>query len=365
MKKTIIMCALMVLTAINANAQLMVESDGKALVGDHHWNSEFVNLESYAQYSSGQSKPVVVGLKSSSGTYYNNAVCIGVEGYSSNPIGSISYGVAGYLDFVYNGAGVFGTTGSSRLAISGKYAGYFNGNTYVNGTLTTTSLNNLSDIRLKENIMSLSHLKDSKSTLNKIKGLDALSYTFKDREVDVVDTAMTNKTGVLTLNKQIIPSDKKTHFGLSAQDLQKIYPELVSEGQDGYLTINYIELIPLLIRCVQEMQDEIEHLQYANNSNSRSTTSVNTAFTNGNVLYQNTPNPFKEQTTIRFSLADDAQSASICIFDMTGKMLKNLPISSGDTSVSLNGWELGEGMFLYTLIVNGKEIDTKRMIITK
>jgi hypothetical protein len=50
---------------------------------------------------------------------------------------------------------------------------------------------------------------------------------------------------------------------------------------------------------------------------------------------------------------------------MTGKMLKNLPISSGETSVSLNGWELGEGMFLYTLIVNGKEIDTKRMIITK
>ena len=85
----------------------------------------------------------------------------------------------------------------------------------------------------------------------------------------------------------------------------------------------------------------------------------------GNVLYQNTPNPFKEQTTIRFSLADDTQNASICLFDMTGKMLKNLPISSGETSVSLNGWELGEGMFLYTLIVNGKEIDTKRMIITK
>ena len=64
-------------------------------------------------------------------------------------------------------------------------------------------------------------------------------------------------------------------------------------------------------------------------------------------------------------LADDARDASICIFDMTGNMLKNLPISSGETSVSINGWELGDGMFLYTLIVNGKEIDTKRMIITK
>jgi hypothetical protein len=64
-------------------------------------------------------------------------------------------------------------------------------------------------------------------------------------------------------------------------------------------------------------------------------------------------------------LADDATNAAICIFDMSGKMLKKLPVSSGMTSVSINGWELGEGMFLYTLIVNGREIDTKRMIMTK
>lgn len=60
------------------------------------------------------------------------------------------------------------------------------------------------------------------------------------------------------------------------------------------------------------------------------------------MLYQNTPNPFKEQTVIRFSLADDARDAAICIFDMTGKILKKLPISSGETSVSVNGWELGD-----------------------
>lgn len=83
------------------------------------------------------------------------------------------------------------------------------------------------------------------------------------------------------------------------------------------------------------------------------------------MLYQNTPNPFKEQTVIRFSLADDARDAAICIFDMTGKMPKKMPISSGETSVAVNGWELGEGMFLYTLIVNGREIDIKRLVKAK
>ena len=46
-------------------------------------------------------------------------------------------------------------------------------------------------------------------------------------------------------------------------------------------------------------------------------------------------------------------------------MLKKMPVSSGMESVSIGGYELGEGMFLYSLIVNGQEIDTKKMIITK
>ena len=86
---------------------------------------------------------------------------------------------------------------------------------------------------------------------------------------------------------------------------------------------------------------------------------------NENILYQNSPNPFKEQTIIRFKLASDVQDASICFFDMNGKLLIKMPISSGMESVSIGGYELGEGMFLYSLIVNGQEIDTKKMVITK
>ena len=67
----------------------------------------------------------------------------------------------------------------------------------------------------------------------------------------------------------------------------------------------------------------------------------------------------------RFKLADEAKDAAICIFDLTGKTIKKLPVSLGMESVSIGGYELGEGMFLYSLIVNGQEIDTKKMIISK
>jgi hypothetical protein len=250
--------------------------------------------------------------------------------------------------------------------VNGRYAGYFNGDTKVNGTLYATSVVNTSDIRLKENIVSLSEKEDGGTTLDKIRRMNVIEYNFKP-QTDIPEAERdTISPEKIRTNDEI---SKDRHYGLSAQELQTLYPNLVKEGQDGYLGINYIELVPVLIRSIQELKKELDDVKGRNDeammSRNVTTSAVSAAIANGNVLYQNTPNPFKEQTTIRFSLADDAHDAAICIFDMTGKMLKKLPVSSGETSVSINGWELGEGMFLYTLMVNGREIDTKRMIITK
>ena len=161
----------------------------------------------------------------------------------------------------------------------------------------------------------------------------------------------------------------RLHFGVSAQELQTIYPNLVREGQDGYLAVNYVELVPVLIRSIQELKEELDDMKgniTARKAPSKQPTNVEKEGSiTENVLYQNAPNPFKESTEIRFSLADDARDAAICIFDMQGKLLKKMPVSTGMESVTVNGYELGEGLFLYSLIVNGQEIDTKRMILTK
>ena len=215
-------------------------------------------------------------------------------------------------------------------------------------------------MRLKENVTYLSEEKGN-SALANVLDMNVIRYNYIDAPKP--DTLRTDSAVEET------STEKEMHYGLSAQELQTIYPDLVREGQDGYLGVNYIELVPILIRSIQELKQELDEVRGANNdvapTRGAATAIAATSAKTGNILYQNTPNPFREQTVIRFSLADDVTSASICIFDMTGKMLKKLPVSSGETSVSINGWELGEGMFLYTLIANGKEIDTKRMIITK
>ena len=54
---------------------------------------------------------------------------------------------------------------------------------------------------------------------------------------------------------------KKKHFGLIAQDVEKIFPELVSSDVTGYKTVNYLEFIPIMLSKMQTMQEEINDLK--------------------------------------------------------------------------------------------------------
>lgn len=209
-------------------------------------------------------------------------------------------------------------------------------------------------MRLKENVISLSE-SDEDETLSKLLALNVIKYNYINRSQEDSDTVSIKKTDV---------QNPEIHYGLSAQQLIELYPDLVCMGQDGYYGVKYLEIVPILIRSIQELKQELDEAKgFA--ARTRSETGISQPVDNQNILFQNTPNPFNEQTIIRYKLANDVQSAFICIFDMSGKMLKKIPVSPYDDSVSISGYELDEGMFLYSLIVNGQEIDTKKMVITK
>ena len=54
---------------------------------------------------------------------------------------------------------------------------------------------------------------------------------------------------------------KKKHYGLIAQDVEKLYPELISDSNLGFKSVNYMELIPLLLLKMKNMQKEIDELK--------------------------------------------------------------------------------------------------------
>jgi hypothetical protein len=288
-------------------------------------------------------------------------------------LGSI---VSGY------GAGIYGTDEySPNTALNGYYAGYFEGSTYVDGDFTATAIYNPSDMRLKKNVVSLSDMKDGKgAALCNLMDLDVIEYNLsipREELSDRKDNPMAAE-GRARYEERKKAEESKKHYGLSAQELQKVYPDLVQEGQDGYLAVNYTELVPILIRSIQELKAELDDLK-GNADGTQQTEAArrarqSTATGIGDdaastatqaTLYQNSPNPFTSQTVIRFSLPENAPASYIYIFDMQGKMVKQLPVNASMQSVIINGYELQAGIYLYSLVVGGKEIDTKRMITTK
>jgi hypothetical protein len=173
---------------------------------------------------------------------------------------------------------------------------------------------------------------------------------------------LTEKYGLFDEKSQMF---QKKHFGLIAQDLQKVYPELVYEEDNGYLSVNYVELIPLLIQSIKELKAEIDELSSASITPRAATASDALSDLSRAILYQNAPNPFTDRTEIKFELPNNISSASVFIFNMQGALIKQIPVNSRQSGITVNGSELTAGMYLYSLIVDGKEVDTKRMILTK
>jgi hypothetical protein len=83
-------------------------------------------------------------------------------------------------------------------------------------------------------------------------------------------------------------------------------------------------------------------------------------------LAQNIPNPFSNTTRIDIYLPETVKNAVLYVYNMQGVQIKSFNINErGTTSVTIEGYTLQAGMYLYTLIADGKEVDTKKMILTK
>lgn len=81
------------------------------------------------------------------------------------------------------------------------------------------------------------------------------------------------------------------------------------------------------------------------------------------VLNQNVPNPFAEQTSISFQIPDDVKYAQMIFTDNLGKIIKTMDIEQrGKGVITVFADDLSTGVYTYTLIIDGKAIDSKRMI---
>lgn len=122
-----------------------------------------------------------------------------------------------------NELGIYGYAGSPGWRF---YVNTNTGNGFLQGTL-----NQASDARLKKNIAPLAH------TLAAIQQLNGYTYNWKD------------------------DANPDEQIGLLAQELQKVYPQLVKENDKGILAVNYGGMVPVLLAAIKEQQQQIEELK--------------------------------------------------------------------------------------------------------
>ena len=83
-------------------------------------------------------------------------------------------------------------------------------------------------------------------------------------------------------------------------------------------------------------------------------------------LFQNHPNPFESETTIDLYVPHAAKMARVIVNDLSGRSLKNIEVTGrGKTSVTIGSGDMNNGMYFYSLLIDGKRLDTKRMAITR
>ncbi|MDL2221272.1 tail fiber domain-containing protein [Parabacteroides sp. OttesenSCG-928-N08] len=196
------------------------------------------------------------------------------------------------------------------------------------------------------------------------------------RSMESVSDKLFRLQGISYIPKSDVKAQKvnaKRAYGFVAQEVEKVYPDLVHEDGDGIKAVSYVEMIPLLLEALKEKSALIDQLsdrvaqleQEATAVSFRSeTTGTQASHLQQAVLFQNDPNPFTHTTQIRYALPVNAASATIYIYNMQGVQIEEYPLQKQSEYLNISAGKLQPAMYLYALVVDGEIIDTKKMIVT-
>ena len=196
---------------------------------------------------------VIAGNGSSSKDRSQNSIIFGSEATGTADCDIV---VGNNSSAKFANCAVFGnnlTTGTANQFIFGQYNAWSNTEKFIiaNGTsstpkniftidkegnvTTTGTINGSSDARLKTNINTMT------GSLDNILKLRGVTFNWKESS---------NPT--------------KTQYGFIAQEVEKVFPDLVGTDSNGYKTVNYIGVIPVLTEAIKTQQEEIESLKSEN-----------------------------------------------------------------------------------------------------
>jgi hypothetical protein len=380
-----------------------------------------IGQQSLFNNSNGQSNTSIGSMSMFYNTVGSNNIAIGSQSIYNNVTGSYNVGI-GWAALFNNGnsynvgvglqAGYHLTTQGTFLgtyadAIDGSFnvtaIGYGAQATADNqvkiGNPAVTSIGgyanwtNFSDGRYKQNI------KENVPGLDFINQLKPITYTLN---IDGIENAINQQSGFNNSLSKVQASNnsdaeinslpgrnqtardiqarqqkaKVVYTGFVAQDVEKAAKNLnydfsgvdVPKNKNDFYGLRYADFVIPLVKAVQELsqknnelEQRIAKLENLLTQNSSSQTATLSSAT----ISQNEPNPFYSNSVIHYFLPSTISNARIDITDNLGKLIKSVSIKSGVGNITMDASMLSSGSYQYSLIVDGKVLDTKRMVISK
>ena len=153
--------------------------------------------------------------------------------------------------------------------------------------------------------------------------------------------------------------------------------------------LRYAEFVVPLVKAVQELSSQNEKLKSQNDDQQKvnadlerriekleALLAINTTSNNsqgltispapGASLEQNVPNPFSGITTVNCYIPVNNGNAYVNFYSQTGNLLKSIKVTGeGKNTITLTANELAAGTYKYALVVDGKVMDSKTMVVQR
>lgn len=341
--------------------------------GSAHWG---IGSQGVSQNPAGGYSVGIKGVASSSNEM-SSGRAYGIMGLASNATNGWNYGVFGRLEGSNNGTAIYGTTNAAEngIYIDGRYAGYFNGPTKIDGDLSVSGAINGVLLGAATSSVNASSVKTLTTTTDNSNEVMTDKLNNLSLNSCYISNSMTaNATSVISdsiattaeLSNIEIQSQEKKHYLLSADQLEQEFPDLVYELEDGSKAINYIELIPVLVQTINELNSRLAILESTSSYQKRSIAAIEASLEEDISVGQNTPNPFRGSSTIALTVPSTTKEAFLYFYDLNGVLKKTINITErGNFSITIYASDFENGIYIYSLITDGKTISSNKMIVSK
>ncbi len=366
MRKHILLLAAVVLCHAAAHSQVDVFTNGNVAVkgtlsssntglsvGDRSYSSSYSVYASSNNTATGCYNIAAEGISLFPSTTSGRA--IGVRGVAGNNTDGWNFGVAGILQGSNAGAGVFGTATRSLGFISdGRYAGLVRGDMKVTGSAKVSWVN-----PHEQTISNTSSIQNALSIVNSL----------QPKQGTVMFATLTDDSLSIYPGHKSGQSSGTTHYGFSSLSTYISHPNLTIDDASGQHYVNYTDIMPLLVEAVKQLYAMASATAMAGGGMDEelanpSATPAMKAQSAGCRLLQIEPNPFTKATLVRYALPENTHDAWLRIADMQETPVREIPLDGSSDRVILSSSGLEPGMYLCTLVINGKDAEKRRVILT-